>query len=133
VRRSTGHSIYVAELPPIPVEIDVRPGHASNRFHPRSRRPIRVAILGSETFDVEGVDLETVGFGPHAARPVRRAKIRDVNHDGWSDVLLRFWPRDGRIASDATEVCLSGRTSDGVKFEGCDTIRMTGLRTSFSQ
>jgi hypothetical protein len=126
VRRSSGHAIYVAQLPPIPIEIDVRPGHRSNRFHQRSRRPIRVAILGSETFDVEDVDLETVRFGPDAAQTVGRPKLRDVNRDGW------FGPGDTSIASGVGAVCLSAETSDAVKLEGCDTIRTKGVRPSLS-
>jgi hypothetical protein len=121
---SPTHHLYLAELPPIPVEIDVKPRRASNRFHPRSRRSIPVAILGSERFPVEEMDPASVGVGPDAAPARGRPKLRAVKGDGWTDLVLRFRPRDAGIARDDSEVCLSGETHDGIGFEGCDAVTL---------
>ncbi len=114
--------LYVAELPPLPVEIDVKPHRTRNRLHPRSRASIPVAILGSETFPVEEMDPASVRIGPAAAPTRGRPKLRDVNHDGWTDLVLRFRPRETGLARGDSELCLSGETLDGIAFEGCDTV-----------
>lgn len=126
-------NLYVAELPSIRVAIDVRPWHVSNRIHARSRRSIRVAILGSETFDVEDVDVATVGLGPDAAPARGTGKLRDTNHDGWSDLVLRFRPRETGIVAGETEVCLSGEIFGGIEFEGCDGVRASQVETRLSR
>ncbi len=118
--------IYLAELPPLAVAVDVRPHVRSNRIHPRSRRSIRIALFGSERFYVEDVDVASLALGPDAAPPVGRVKRRDVNGDGWDDLVVRFRPRQTGIDADATELCLSGETLDGLGFEGCDAIRTKG-------
>lgn len=123
VSDASGQHLYVAELPPIEVDIDIRPHRARNRVRASSRQPIRVAILGSETFYVEDVDVATLGFGPSAAPPVGKARLRDVNGDGWDDLVLRFRPRETGIVAGETEVCLSGETFDGLEFEGCESVR----------
>ncbi len=114
--------LYVAELPPLSVEIDVKPHSATNPVNPRSRRSIPVAILGSETFPVEDMDVASVRVGPGAAPARGRPKLRDVNGDGWTDLVLRFRPRETGLGRGDTEVCLSGKTDDSVPFEGCDAV-----------
>ncbi len=123
VSDESGQHLYVAELPPIEVGIDIKPRRARNRVGAASHQPIRVAILGAETFYVEDVDVATLGFGPGAAQPVGKARLRDVNGDGWHDLVLRFRPRETGIVAGETEVCLSGETLNAVAFEGCDSVR----------
>ena len=116
--------LYVAELPPLQVDLDVKPSRISNGLQPRSRRPVPVAILGSDTFPVEDMDAASVRIGPAAAPARGRPKLRDVTGDGWTDLVLRFRPRETGIARGDSEICLCGETHDGVAFEGCDAVTL---------
>jgi hypothetical protein len=50
-------------------------------------------------------------------------QFRDVNHDGYLDLVSRYWTEQTGIAVGDTEACISGETVDGIPFEGCDGIR----------
>ncbi|MHC4137466.1 MAG: hypothetical protein ACYS0K_21165, partial [Planctomycetota bacterium] len=104
-----------------------------------SRGVIPVAILGSESFDVADVDAATLAFfGPDQAPPLdrgcggddddadddcmRRPFERDVNGDGFTDLVTHFRTRETGIEAGDPEACLTGETFDGVAFEGCDAV-----------
>jgi hypothetical protein len=78
------------------VDLDIKPNSDTNPINPRSNGVIPVAILGSETFDVAGVDLETVRFGPGGAGPAHShpGHVQDVNLDGFTDLLTHFRTQD---------------------------------------
>ena len=109
------------------VEIDIKPGSELNRINLLSRGVTSVAVLGSENFDVGDVDVTTLAFGPDHA-PAARARTvgrhgKDVNADGFPDLIARFRTDESGIAFGDTEACLSGETLDGTPFRGCDTIQ----------
>jgi hypothetical protein len=117
-------AIYAAELPPTVVRIDVRPHSRRNRVHPSRRGLVPVALLGSADFDVAEVDPTSLALGRGGAAPWRgRVETRDVNNDGFDDLLARFRQRETGIARGDDEACLSGRNVDAVAFEGCDAVR----------
>jgi hypothetical protein len=107
------------------IAVDIKPGSEANRINPASRGVIPVAIFGSESLDVADLDLATLSFGPGAAAPWQRgrARLTDVNRDGFTDLVSHFWMSETGIARGDTEACLSGRTRDGAAFQGCDAIR----------
>jgi hypothetical protein len=118
-----GDALYTVRFSSI-VEIDVRPRHRANRIDPRRRSLVSVGLLGSEDLDVRDVDVASLAFGPAGASPWRvRVVARDVNRDGFVDLVARYQPRDTGIARGDDEACLSGETTDGVTFEGCDAVR----------
>ncbi len=130
VEFSEGQAIYAAALPPAQVAIDVRPHRRSNRIRPSSRRLVPVALLGAEEFVVASVDAASLAFGPSGAPPWRmRVERRDVNRDGFEDLFARFRPRETGIARGDEEACLSGETTEGVAFEGCDAVRTAPSRS----
>jgi hypothetical protein len=86
---------------------------------------IPVAILGSDTFDVADVDVTTLAFGPDGASILHRRDehFRDINGDGFTDVVSHYRTQETGIAQGDVEACISGMTFDGIEFEGCDSIR----------
>ncbi|MDP3936967.1 MAG: hypothetical protein Q8R92_02390, partial [Deltaproteobacteria bacterium] len=76
------------------VAIDIRPPDPRNRFTLTGSRPITVAVLGSETVDVDDIDRATVVFGPArapASDQIAQGQARsphsyDVNRDGIPDL-----------------------------------------------
>jgi hypothetical protein len=99
----------------------VRPRSPANVVNPKARGALRVALLGSESFDPAGVDVASVALGPAGARVLRDDGLRDS--DGLDDRLLRFEISETGLFGGATQLCVEGRTTTGAAFTGCDAIR----------
>jgi uncharacterized membrane protein len=133
---SAANEAWIAVLPPATtqVAIDIRPESDTNVVNPLSRGVIPVAILGSDTFEVADVDVTTLAFGPDAAAPshdltkpgVFADHLRDVNDDGFADLVSHYRTQETGVLDEDLEVCMTGEISDGTPFEGCDTIRVVG-------
>lgn len=111
---------------PIRVGIDVQPGDPDNVLSLLRRNPVRVALLGSDRFDVADVDPASLAFGPAGAFAIRgRFSVLDPDGDGFSDLLSLYRTRDTGIALGDTRACLRGELRDGTRFEGCNRIETT--------
>lgn len=110
--------------------IEIKPGADPASINPRSHGVIPVAVLGSATFDVGRVDLSTLEFGPGSAKPAHKGlgKLQDVNGDRFPDLISHYRTTQTGIAPADREACLTGSTSDSVRFRACDAIRTVPTR-----
>jgi len=115
--------------PVLPVDIDIKPGKfrdRPNRLDPNDKS-IKVAILGTNDFDVLQVDQTTIRFGPdEAPLDPAQCKVKDFNEDGLSDLSCKFKMSDTGIACGDTEATLIGKTFGGESISGTDSIETVG-------
>jgi hypothetical protein len=107
------------------VDIDIKPGSDPNSINPSLEGDLPVAILGTDIFYVEDVDVTTLAFGPVGA-PFDHSHgphFEDLNGDGLTDLMSHFRIEETGIAFGNLMACLNGETLDGTLFSGCDAIR----------
>jgi len=118
---------WSAEASMLAVAIDVRPGRSRNRLNPLAPGVVAVALLGADGFDVEQVDVASLGFGPEGA-PVVHSDLEDVNRDGHLDLVTHHRIPQTGIALGDEEACLTGQMQDGTALGGCDAVDTVPLR-----
>ena len=116
------------ELVTLDIAIDIRPGNDQNPLNLKSNGVLPVAILGSDDFDVNDIDLSTLSLD--GATPKQKGNsenvgsFEDVNADGLTDLLLHFDLGELNVAGSATELTLAGLLSDGTALTGTDSVRI---------
>jgi hypothetical protein len=114
--------------PPLTVRIgiDIAPKAKKNNVEPGSPESLAVAILGSDDFDTNGVEVDSLRFGAGMAAPLAwKPRFRDVNGDGHADLIVRFAIGDTGIVCGDTQAELHGLADGDVPFVGSDYIRTT--------
>ena len=107
-----------------------------SNINPRSRGVVPVAIFGSEYLDVSDIDVATLRFGPDQASTKHdlddpwtyNEHVRDLNLDGFVDLVAHFPTRDAGIACGHESAVLNGYLQDGTAIEGADSIRIAGCK-----
>lgn len=108
------------------VEIDIKPGSFPNSINVTNKKGVvPVAILGSDTFDVTTVDVTTLVFaGASPAHDLSDGKhLKDVNDDGFTDLVSHYVRPDTDISAGDIEACITGELFGGGLFEGCNSVR----------
>jgi len=115
---------FTPERDLVAAQIDISPFRLINRVQLGSHQRVLVAILGSETINVTGIDAASLAFGPAGAPPfpgIKPALFGDRNGDGFSDLLARFDMDATGLSHGNVQACLTGKI-DGAPFEGCDSV-----------
>lgn len=108
------------------VELEVQRRFANRSIVLRYQRWLNLAVLGSATVDVLDLELDSLLFHPGGVVPSvrnrwRRTSTRDVNRDGWPDVVLRVFLDDTTLAPGDESVCMTGLLA-GDAFESCTDV-----------
>jgi hypothetical protein len=110
------------------VDIDIKPGSDPNAINLKKDKIITVAILGNSTFDVHGIDVSPLSdapkFGGTTPKSPTRVSYQDVNHDGFTDLVLQYKLAGLGFTTSSTEGCISGKLIDGTVIEGCDSVKI---------
>jgi hypothetical protein len=140
-------------LPPLAVSVDIRPGNCPNPLNVKSKGVLPVAILGTEDFDVNGIDAVSVRLagieplrssyedvaGPAADGNECECAEEKEELDGYTDLTLKFGTQKAVEAlgevndGDVLTVTLTGVLQDGTPIEGMDCILVHGKFKPFNQ
>ncbi|MBI2403384.1 MAG: hypothetical protein HYV20_11760 [Gemmatimonadetes bacterium] len=120
---SSAEFYETAPVTTITVAIDIKPGSDPNSINRKSRGNVPVAVLSSATFDATTIDRSTVEFAGAPALSIGGG-AEDVNGDGLPDVVFHFATQALVLPDGTTEACLSGDTTGGTSFQGCDAVRL---------
>ena len=111
--------------PAMEVGIDIQPNKVTNKVRLEETATIPVAILSHADFDARLVDQYTVKFGSDGALPVERmTRFKDVNRDGYKDILFRFNAVETGIQCGDTEASLTAEW-EGQNIVGTDSFTIS--------
>jgi len=135
--------VQIITIEPLEVDIDVKPKSCPNPINPNSNGVLPIAILGTDSFDVTQVDVDSVtleGVSPirhsikDVATPLQVPTVPEPNSctdegpDGFDDLTLKFNMQEVVAAlgpifrGDIITVELEGQLLDGTPIEGYDII-----------
>lgn len=104
------------------INIEVKPGVKDLApLNPIAKGKVPVAIMGSASFDVSEIKQKSLTFGSSGNEQSlsKCQKVtRDINQDGYADLLCHFENSVAGFRSGDIEGILKGDAQKGVKFEG---------------
>jgi YVTN family beta-propeller protein len=117
------------------VAIDIKPRAFPNCFNIDGNGVIPVAVLGSSSFNVNNVDINTLSFAGLDVRVrgnnTRQCSVEDVSGnftspegapDGYPDLVCQFVDDPTRWTPDDGTATLTGKLLNGTSFKGIDSI-----------
>lgn len=113
--------------PVLEVKIDVDPWSTKNEIKLGCGQPVKVAVLGSPSFDATSVQVSTVTFA--GATPMKQGKswhywIQDVNGDRIPDMVIKFQSDKLNLKKTDTSAEMKGKLTDGAPFAGRDKVKV---------
>ena len=118
-----------ASNPLTQVDIDIKPGSDPNSINLCSEGVVPVAILGSDSFDVNDIDSDTLRLADSEVKVAGRSdrelcSVEDVNDDGILDLVCHFVTVELGLTGGDTEATVRGELLDGTPFEGTDSVNL---------
>lgn len=142
--------VKICELA-LTVAVDIKPGSCPNPLNVKNKGLLPVAILGTEDFDVNGIDMASIRLEDVApirssyedvATPVVDGNECDCNSagpDDYTDLTLKFKTQEivealGDVNDgDVLSLTLTGSLSDETPIEGEDCVSIVGRFKPFSK
>jgi hypothetical protein len=119
------------------ISMEIKPGNddVSPPINPRSKGKIPVALLGSESFDVRDIAVDSLTFGANGnERSLHKCakNPKDVNRDGYPDLVCHFYTQKSGLGRSHIEARLNGTTrgngnrkaSGGVDFQAAAYLKV---------
>jgi hypothetical protein len=109
--------------------IDIEPGSDLNEINVDADVVIPVAIHGSSQYSLLAIDMGSLAFGPNGAAPIgaiQEDDFKDVDFDGYTDLVVRFSSLATGIQRGDKSACLYGASVDGTAFTVCDDVSTGG-------
>ncbi len=103
------------------VQIDIKPGSEQNSINLKSKGVVPVAVMATEDFFVDMIDLGTVDFA--GAEPVNWS-FEDVDEDGKDDIIFHFRTQELDLDQNSTEAMLTALLLNGDEISGTDEVRI---------
>ena len=119
------HVLY----PSMSIDMVISPGCSEKEISANPVATAKVALLGSERFDVNQVDVTSLHF--HGARPID-VSFADVNDDGIPDLLLGFLGADVHLSPHVTRVRMNGWLKNSRAFMGEDAVKVVPATQALS-
>jgi hypothetical protein len=108
------------------VPIDIMPSDPGNNLNLRAGKGARISVavlsVGGNCGAPNLIDPLTLKFGPRQANISGSPQDRDVDGDGYEDLVVKFFTHQTGIACGDTQASLSGRTLDSQPISGSDAI-----------
>lgn len=108
--------------------ISIRPFHEPHNINLNSRGKLRVAILSTPTFNaVEQVNVNSIKFGHSGIENSLNkcyTKGRDVNGDGYPDLICRFYTSQAGFLPTDSRAFVRFSDMNGTLYQGSDSIRV---------
>jgi N-acetylneuraminic acid mutarotase len=108
--------------PPIAVTVTIKGGDNAP-INRTAKGSLPVAVLSTSAFDATRIDRSTVVFAGAEALAIGEASS-DLNGDGLPDAMFHFDIQALSLPDGTTQACMTGKTTDGKSFQGCDSIRL---------
>lgn len=115
------------------VAVDIKPGSDPNSINPSDQGLLPVAVLGSSSLNVSGINPETIALGGIATATRGKVQeiaysIENVNGDEYMDLVAFFRVQD-LVASEAltestNQLTLTATLFNGDAITGNDTVRV---------
>lgn len=110
------------------ISFEVKPGRKEmSRLNPGAKGKVPVAIFGSADFDVSSINLKTLTFGSTGSEnSLSKCQnvSRDINKDGYGDLLCHFNNEAAGFKSGDIEAKLKGETKAKQAFEGQSVLKV---------
>ena len=115
----------------VPVTIDIKPGSDPNSINLCSNGAVPIAILGSNSFDVNDINTDTLRFAGASVKVVGKkdphslCSYEDVDDDWSGDLVCHFVTTDiAALDGESTTATVNGELFDGTSFTGSDSVNI---------